>query len=199
MGIGDRIRQFRLARELTQEQVAQALGVDRSMVARYERGTYRVKDQLILPLANILGVQPNDLFGDLPTNAQVGLTEVRVLGHVAADKLSLAEQDVEGFELVPSEMVRGGDYYCLRVEGDCMAPQIPDGSFALVREQPDVEDGEPAVVCVGSEEGTLKRVYRMQGDTVLLKADNPSIPPILVNASEVRVKGKVTAVISKVK
>lgn len=195
MHIGARIRWLRLKSKLTQQQVADALGIDRSMLSRYEKGIYRLDAQLIVPLAQLYGVQPNDLF-DLPPNADVSLTEVRVLGRVAANRLRLADQETEGLELVPSELTKGGDHYYLRVSGDCMAPDIPDGSFALVRSQPDVEDGERAVVIVGDEDGTLKRVHRMDG-MILLKADNPSTKPILVPTSSVRILGKVVAVTTK--
>lgn len=61
-----------------------------------------------------------------------------------------------------------------------MEPTIPDGSFVLIREQPEVEYGEIAAVLVnGNEEATLKRI-RKQGDTVILMPDNPSHEPFIV-------------------
>lgn len=62
-----------------------------------------------------------------------------------------------------------------------MDPTIPDGSYVLVREQEDVENGEIAAVLVnGDEEATLKKVRKL-GDSILLEAINDEYEPYLVN------------------
>lgn len=198
MDIGARIRQFRLARRLSQRELGDAIGVERSMVAKYEAGKHHLRPQLLLSIAEVLGVTINDLYG-LPPQAELAMVEVPILGRVAADRLVLAEQDIEGHLFVPADLVRGGECFYLCVDGDCMAPQIPNGALALVRRQPDVEDGEPAVVIANNEEGTLKRVYRLQDGKILLRADNPLTLPIVTDAHNVRIVGKVIAVTSAVR
>lgn len=67
---------------------------------------------------------------------------------------------------------------------------IKEGCLVLVREQPDVEDGDIAVVMIDNEEATLKRVYRADGK-LILKADNPNYPPMLVDPKRARIVGRV--------
>lgn len=76
-----------------------------------------------------------------------------------------------------------------------MEPTIPDGSIVIVREQPEVEDGEIAAVQMHSDgtdtdEATLKRVKHANGE-VLLMPDNQDYTPIVVNKnSHARIIGK---------
>jgi repressor LexA len=65
-----------------------------------------------------------------------------------------------------------------------MAPNIQDGDIVIVRSQPDVEDGEIAIVLVNGNEGTCKRIKRY-ADTLLLLSDNPSYKPMVYTAQQV--------------
>ena len=62
-----------------------------------------------------------------------------------------------------------------------MSPTIPNGAYVLIREQPDVEDGEIAAVLVnGDTEATLKRVRRQHNVSMLLP-DNSDFEPIILS------------------
>jgi repressor LexA len=198
MSIGERIRHLRKLRGWSLEHIASLVGVDRSQFGRYETGKTDTNPQLLLRLAEIFQVPLDYLYG-LPTGADTDVVEVPVLGRIPAGRLEFTAETVEGTALVPSESVRGGRFFFLRVHGDCMAPQIPDGSLALVRVQPEVENGEIAVVTTDSEEGTLKRVYWFDDGRALLRGDNPTHTPIVLSASAVRIVGRVTLVQHSVK
>lgn len=53
--IGAAIRDARMARGVTQEELARAFGVDRVTIARYERGTRTVSAPTLLQLLSFLG------------------------------------------------------------------------------------------------------------------------------------------------
>lgn len=62
-----------------------------------------------------------------------------------------------------------------------MEPRIPDGSYVLVREQTDVENGEIAAVLLnGDEEATLKRIRKLD-EILLLESINEEYAPYIVN------------------
>ena len=198
MEIGERIRHLRQLRGWSIEAVATMVGVDRSTFGRYETGKTVTTPQLLLSLAKIFGVSLNYLYG-LPTESDTDVVEVPILGRIPAGRLEFTEATIEGTALVPSESVKGGQFFFLRVTGDCMAPQIPDGSLALVRIQPEVETGEIAAVMANDDEATLKRVYWLDDGRALLRADNPAHTPIILPASAVRIIGKVAIVQQQVK
>jgi transcriptional regulator with XRE-family HTH domain len=60
-GVGHRIRKVRELRNLTQERVAEQLGMTTSGYSRIERGEVRISIERLEQVANVLGVQPLDL------------------------------------------------------------------------------------------------------------------------------------------
>lgn len=83
----------------------------------------------------------------------------------------LAEQNIEGEVAVPEAWHAD---FILTCRGDSMAPQIMDGDLVAVRSQPEVENGEIAVVRIG-DEATLKKVS-FDGTTMVLQPLNPAYP-----------------------
>lgn len=76
-----------------------------------------------------------------------------------------------------------------------MEPTIKDGSLVLIRQQPDVEDGEiAAVLFTEDNEATLKRIKRA-GQTVILMPDNRDFEAIVAtDDNPVRILGKAVRV-----
>ena len=58
-----RIRELRVAHKLTQQQVADALGISRWEYGKIERGRRRVHAPFFLQLGAYYGVNPADLYG----------------------------------------------------------------------------------------------------------------------------------------
>ena len=56
--LGNRMRAFRQERKLTQNTVAQALGVSFQQIQKYERGTNRISAERFVALCHILGASP---------------------------------------------------------------------------------------------------------------------------------------------
>lgn len=59
--LGDRIRETRMWRNLTQEKLAELTGIDRSTVQRIERGTSDAKVSQLLRIAQALNIHVTDL------------------------------------------------------------------------------------------------------------------------------------------
>jgi len=58
---GERLRELRTERSLTQEQLAELAGVDRNYIGQIERGERNVALVNIVRIAHALKVQPSDL------------------------------------------------------------------------------------------------------------------------------------------
>lgn len=126
----------------------------------------------------------------------VSLIRVPVIGTIAAGTPILAAENIIDSEVIPNPgNYKSGDLFTLIVQGDSMiGSRIYEGDKVLVRVQPEVEDGEIAVVNVDGENATLKRVKRVNGSFVLFP-DNPKYDPIIVKSNEARICGKVIQVI----
>ncbi|MGQ9808222.1 MAG: transcriptional repressor LexA [Armatimonadota bacterium] len=114
--------------------------------------------------------------------------QLPLVGRVAAGTPLLAEQDIEGYFGVPSELVPDGRGFLLSVRGDSMVEAgIHDGDYVVVREQPSADDGDIVVALVDGE-GTVKRLHRENG-RIRLQPANQKMQPIY--ADDVRIVGKV--------
>ena len=56
--------------------------------------------------------------------------------------------------------------------------RIEDGDLVLVRKQPNVENGDIAVILINHEEATIKRVYYdYDNKLITIRPDNPKYEP----------------------
>jgi len=61
--IGERLRQLRLRRGLTQVEVAEKLGIDQTLVSDYELGVVRLHGALIVGFAKVLKASADEILG----------------------------------------------------------------------------------------------------------------------------------------
>ncbi|SCY93328.1 transcriptional repressor LexA [Alkaliphilus peptidifermentans] len=122
------------------------------------------------------------------------IVKVPVLGRIPAGNPIDAEENIIDYVEIPESEISNGSYFYLQVTGDSMIGSgIMDGYRVLVKKQPDVENGEIAVIRVNSTEATLKRVKKIDGQ-VILYPDNPKYDPIFINNSDAEIIGKVVKV-----
>ena len=119
-----------------------------------------------------------------------------LVGRVAAGQPVLAEENIEELIDVPAFLRRDDDDFVLRVQGDSMADAgIFNDDFIVVHSQDQAQNGEIVVALVG-DEATTKRFYS-EGRTVRLQPENELYEPIIVNADEVELVGRVVGVLRR--
>ena len=121
---------------------------------------------------------------------------IPVLGAVAAGGLVETFDDIEErLELEPVLATRG--LFALTVNGDSMVDaHIADGDVVLmepVKEPSRLREGTIVSALVPGSGTTLKHFHR-DGRQVRLEAANPAYEPILVDADQVAIQGKLVAV-----
>lgn len=95
----------------------------------------------------------------------------------------------EPLEHVSVPETLAGDY-AIHMRGDGMAPGIQNGDLLIARKTDTAENGK-VVIALYKGEGIARR-YSRDGQTVHLKADNPTVEDLEVPASDVEVLGVVT-------
>lgn len=166
-------------------ELARRTGMAKSAVSRYFNKTREFPLNRVDEFAKALGVKPEYILGiNFPKPDNIiypeKITRIPVIGTIAAGTPITAEQNIEEYITLPSNMLPAGDVITLNISGDSMNPGIPNGSYVIIRLQPDVEDGEIAAVLLnGNTEATLKRIKRQNG-IMLLVSDNQKYQPIVV-------------------
>jgi repressor LexA len=124
---------------------------------------------------------------------------IPIVGRVQAGEPILAIENIEGYLNLDQNLVSSGDVFLLRVQGDSMIDaHIQDGDFAMVKPQPNAENGE-IVVALIEDEATIKRIFQKR-DLIRLEPANPKMEPIVVKKGEKRVTivGKVIGIFRKI-
>lgn len=68
---GKILREFRIKSRLTQEQLAEKLGISLKYISRIENGNNGIKTQTLIKYLNILGINPNILYSEFITNEEI--------------------------------------------------------------------------------------------------------------------------------
>ncbi len=128
-----------------------------------------------------------------PENDDVSETQkVPILGNVAAGLPLFAEENYDGSVSLPSDVLRKGNLFALKVEGESMTGAgIFDGDLAVFVQQPVAENGE-IVVAMVDDAVTLKRFFK-EKNRIRLQAENPAYPSIFTQ--DVKVLGKLITII----
>lgn len=180
---------------LSQESVAESIGVTKATVSKWEKGDIaNMKRDKIALLAKVLKVSPLSILG-LEDVSDSDRVMIPILGTIMCGEPILAEENIEGYREEIADFLPSGELFFLKTKGDSMVPTVPENSYVLLRKQEDVEDGEIAAVIInGDNEATLKRVKRQNG-IVMLIADNKDYSPILITPeSPARIIGKAVKV-----
>ena len=123
---------------------------------------------------------------------------VPIVGRVTAGEPILAIENIEGYIHLDRSLVSSENVFLLRVHGDSMIEaHIQDGDFALVKPQPNAENGE-IVVALIEDEATIKRIFKKR-DLICLEPANPNMEPIVVKKGEkkITIVGKVVGIFRK--
>ena len=124
------------------------------------------------------------------------MTNVPVVGAVAAGQPLLAEQNIEDYFPIPVELLPNADTFMLRVKGDSMINAgILDGDQISVEQTPSAQNGD-IVVALLEDSATVKRFYREDGH-YRLQPENDYMDPIIVD--HVDIQGKVIGLFRRMK
>lgn len=210
LNIGQRLKQLREEKKLTQEDVGNLIGVTKATVNRYETGEIDIKRTIAIKLSKVFNVSPAYIMGweepfnnDISSLAKYGIRPIKtkkfpMLGEIACGKPIYCNEDYETY-IEASEDINAD--FCLTAKGDSMInARIFDGDIVFIREQPTVENGEIAAIVI-DDSATLKRVY-LKSDKIILRPENPIYDDIIYEKEDmnmVRILGKAVAFQSSVR
>lgn len=187
MTIADKIRARRKELGMTQDELAKRVGYkSRVSINKIELGFRPLMQDRVLDFARALELSPAELLGwDAETEdggtiaLSVEQRDVPILGQVAAGENLYAEENITGYVRVEPKI--WGNLFALKVKGDSMSPRIMEGDTIIVREQPDVESGQIAVVIINGDEGVVKKVVKFPGGISLVSLNSSYNPLIFYN------------------
>jgi repressor LexA len=173
----EELKQTRLALGFTQQQLAEALRLQRLAITRYETGARRIPGLVEVAVKQL-----------------AALPRIPLAGVVAAGVPIEPIPQTEMVE-VPRSMVGRGETFALRVKGDSMRDEgILPGDVVVVRKQHTARNGQTVIALVNGE-ATIK-IYRRTAQGIELVPANAALPPLVVTERDsFRIEGVVVGVI----
>lgn len=180
--VGKRIAELRRERGINQEQLAEMALLSRVTVARYESGRIEPGASALSRIADVLNVSTDELLcrtEKLPPFISITKSGVPIIGEIACGTPITAQQNITGYADLPESV--NADF-ALKCKGQSMSPTFEEGDLVLIRQTPDIENGQIAAVGIDGE-AMLKRVYKNETGVTCV-SDNPSFAPMFFPAGE---------------
>ena len=209
--LNENIRYLRKQLGLTQDQFAQQLDINRSLVGAYEEGRAEPRLELLQKMAAMGSLSVDILIGrDI---SQLKEYEKKSLRSKEVLVITVDDNNRDNIELVPQKAAAGylngyadpeyirelprfklpvltqGTYRAFEITGDSMLPILP-GTIVIgewVENFQDLKNGKPYVLVTQREGIVYKRVfnYLQENGKLFLVSDNRQYAPYQIDASEV--------------
>jgi repressor LexA len=122
-------------------------------------------------------------------SAKNNISEVPVLGKIAAGTPIEAIQNEVSRVSLPEELSKNGEHFGLKVSGDSMIDAgINDGDTVIVKKTSAANNGQIVVALIDDHEAMLKRI-RKKGKVVALESANKRYETKIFGPDRVKVQG----------
>lgn len=198
----DNLKKYRKSKRMTLEELADDINarygtkMAKGTISRWENGSDTTSDTIQV-LSDYFGVTMEEMLGIQLNRDDVKIvdTMIPVLGTISAGTPLYAEQNILGYTACPpfKKSVNRSLFY-LRVRGDSMDKEFPDGSDVLVDRNVDVTSGDIAVVLINGFEATVKKIRYADDHIILIPLSNNDehyAQKYDMNETEVTIVGKV--------
>ena len=149
---------------LTQQQLGEMLGVQKSAIAKYENGRVpNLKKETLSRLAEIFNVTPNYLLGiDEPAyHGHSHNIDIPLYSDVCCGDGIFVEDNIEEYISLPESLLSSRkDYFCQYADGDSMIDEnIQSGDLIIFEKTQQLNNGD--VGCFGIEDNiaTCKKYF----------------------------------------
>lgn len=190
MDMGERLKELRLKKGATQEEVGKVINVTKPTIMKYEKGLVEnLKRSSIEKLAKYFEVAPSYLMClDENKTDRLGnpVTSIPILGTVKAGYDYLAQENWIGTIDIETSLVGNGDeYFALKVHGDSMFPVLIENDIVIIKKQNDFENGDIVVAIINGDEATIKK-GKKSDSSILLQPLNSAYEPLIFTKDEAK-------------
>lgn len=203
---GERIKKLRKERGLTQQELGQMLGVQKSAIAKYENGRVpNLKKETIAKLAEIFHVTPNYLLGldDPVTPFHSHNIDIPLYSDVCCGEGMFVEDNIEEYISLPESLLNPRkEYFCQYANGDSMKDEsIHSGDLIIFEKTQNLNNGDIGCFSIDDNIATCKKYFKDNSQNcIVLQPANDKYSPIIINEYNYQtfhIIGKLSLIISK--
>lgn len=193
--LATRLRQLREQSGLTQQQVADGVGLGKQAISQYELDKRSPDYETLERLCDFFNVSSDYLLGnsdytirilgtqELNILAKAATQTIPVMGRVNAGLSGEAIEYTEDFVAIPGSWE--GDYGALKVHGDSMLPLMRDGDTVIFRRQNDCDSEDIVIAIIDGTETTIKKLVKSR-HSITLQPFNPAYEPLVFTNAQAK-------------
>ena len=198
LDIGKMIKELRVKKELSQEELASLLSVNRATIANYESGRRTLTIDKLEEILEALNTNLTDFFNSNNLETKKIKSEeqkrIPILSDVSAGYGKEALEEATHWIKLPSVIAKNADFGTF-VSGDSMEPKINDGDLLLVQNIPQLDSGEIGIFLLNEKVYCKRFHYNPITKEMVLKSLNTNYDPIYIaKDDDFRIVGKVVGI-----
>lgn len=130
-------------------------------------------------LARYFEIRKSDLVEDKEKTDKLGnpVVPIPILGTVKAGYDYMAQENWEGTIDFDKKIADTGEFFALKIRGDSMIPVFFENDIVIFRKQNYCDNNQLAVVIVNGDEGTFKKVKKLDDGGIKLIPYNRTLNP----------------------
>jgi transcriptional regulator with XRE-family HTH domain len=203
--LADNLKKLRKSNHLSQQQLSQHLGIPRTTLSGWERGTSEPSIEMLLNIASYFKISTDELLikefsasKEAPLKILAITVDQKNKGNIELVETKAAAGYLESFDNPEylKELPRLyfpniplGTYRAFEVQGDSMFP-LESGNILITRYVENIQsikNAKPYVIVSKSEGVVFKRVFLdINKEQLILHSDNTVFPPFTLSFSEVQ-------------
>lgn len=198
LDIGKMIKELRVKKNISQEDLANILSVNRATIANYESGRRALTIDKLEELLNALDTSLADFFNsnnlEKTEIKPQELRKIPILSDVSAGYGKEALEEATHWIKLPASIARNATFGTF-VAGDSMEPKINDGDLLLVQDTPQLDSGEIGVFLLNEKVYCKRFHYNPITKELVLKSLNTIYKPMHIDRDDdFRIIGKVVGI-----
>ena len=198
LDVGKMIKELRIKKNISQEDLANILSVNRATIANYESGRRALTIDKLEELLDALDTSLADFFNsnnlERDKTKPQKLRKIPILSDVSAGYGKEALEEATHWIKLPASIARNAAFGTF-VAGDSMEPKINDGDLLLVQDTPQLDSGEIGIFLLNEKVYCKRFHYNPITKELVLKSLNTNYEPMFISEDDnFRIVGKVVGI-----
>lgn len=161
------IKYLRSKKGLSQQGLADKVGIDRSTISRIENNEIETTIDNAIKIADTLNVSINDLltknlsFDNAYFVELDDVIKIPIFGTIKAGVPIESQSDILDYVEIPKSWAKGGkQFYGLKISGDSMFPKYQENDIVIFEQTNDTSlyNGKDVAVMINGTESTFKKI-----------------------------------------
>ena len=174
--LNNNVKYLRNEKNISQQRLADEIGVDRSTISRIENGEIETTIDNAIKIADVLNVPLNVLvsknlqFDNAEYVDTSDVIQIPVFGTIKAGIPIESQNDITEYVEIPKSWVKGGKkFFGLKISGDSMFPKYDDNDIVIFQQNNDLDlfNSKDVAVMINHTESTFKKIHVNEQGIVL--------------------------------